>query len=350
MRSPKVTTWAGVDVGGKELKVALVRGGEEHLLTIDNTPEGHKVLVRALKKKGGLVRVVLEATGSFHLDLALVLAKTTGVQLMVVNPLAARRFAQAQMTRAKTDKVDARMLLTFCQRMPFEPWCPPSHEHLALRAVGRHIATLVAEQTAVKNRLSAARATDTTPAFVIADLEDQLVAMEARIEKGQEEALRLVQASTTLQQEFDALDSLPGVGPRSATLLLAELGVLDRAMSPDQVVGHAGLDPRPKQSGTRGNRDTARSISKVGNARLRGTLYMVALTASRDGAVGAFYTRLNATKPPFVAHVAVMRRLLRVAWVVLVRNTMWDETLFLPRSPKVTNQSLSTHENVAEAP
>lgn len=350
MKAPKISTWAGIDVGGKELKVALMRGrGDEHLLTIPNTPEGHRTLVRALKKKSGPSRVVLEATGSYHLDLALLLAKTSGIEVMVANPLAARRFAQAQMTRAKTDKVDAYVLLAFCLRMPFEPWSPPSDAALALRTVARHIAALVAEQTAIKNRIAAARATDTTPEFVTLDLADQLEALGARIAKCQEEAVRLVKASDELTKEYTSLLSLPGVGVRSAILLLGELGVLDREMTPDQVVGHAGLDPCPKQSGTRGNRDTARRISKVGNARIRAALYMVALTAARSGAVGAFYERLRATKPAFVAHVAVMRRMLRVAWVVLVKHTTWDETLFAPRN-KLTRESQSAVTEEAHAP
>lgn len=327
-------------MGGKELVVSLLRTrGEPMMLKIPNAPEGHATLVRALRKKRGNARVVLEATGTFHLDLALHLSKLAGVELMVVNPLAARRFAQAQMRRAKTDQVDAEVLRHFAERMPFEAWHPPSAAMLRLRSLTRHLASLIQEQTALKNRLFAGRASESTPRFVLDDLQEQLTAMEARIDRCQEEARRAVDDDAELASAFASLDSAPGIGERSALLLLGELGALDREMSPDEVVGHAGLDPRPVQSGARGNAVTARKISKVGNARVRAALYMVALTAARDaGAVKAFYDRLIArNKPTFVAQVAVMRRMLRVAWVLLVRKSTWDEALFAPRGSRVVD-------------
>jgi len=342
----KVTTWAGVDVGGKELTVTLVRGRNEPVhLTIPNTPDGHATLRRALRKKAGIARVALEATGTYHLDLALLLARTDGIELMVVNPLAARRFAQAQMRRAKTDRVDAQVLLEFCQRMAFEPWAPPSPAALELRNISRHLAALIADQTALKNRLHAAQATETTPRFVLADLADQTAAIAERILRCQAEGERVAHSDPDLQAAFSSLLSMPGLAERSAVLLLGELAVLDPSMSPDEVVGHAGLDPRPIQSGTRGNKDTARKISKVGNSRIRAAMFMVAHNAAQRGVVGEFRDRLIArNKPYYLAQTAVMRRLLRVCWVLIVKKASWDGALFAPRPPR----RLATTDQIAQ--
>lgn len=331
-RSAKPGTCAGIDVSAKELVVAIVRGrGERHHLTLPNTPEGHATLLRALKKRAGGCRVVLEATGNYHLDLALTLANAKGVELMVVNPMAARRFAQSQMRRAKTDKVDADSLLEFCLRMEFEPWVPPSAATLELRAVTRYLGSLIADQAAVKNRLDAANATCATPAYVLDDLRSQLEAARARIDACQAEAERVAATDPELASKVELLDSMPGIAARSAVLLLGELAVLDPEMGPDEIVAHAGLDPRPKQSGTR---DAPRKISKIGNARLRAALYFPAVTAARcNPGVRAWYESLIARqKPAFVAHVAVMRRLLRVAWVILCTKKPWNDALFLPRA------------------
>lgn len=120
-RKPRV--FAGIDVSAKELVVALVRNkAEVRRMTFENSPAGHKHLVRALTFKGGTSRVVLEATGNFHLDPALVLSAEPTVELMVVNPLAARRFAQAQMRRAKTDKVSCLSSPSAC---PGNAGCHP---------------------------------------------------------------------------------------------------------------------------------------------------------------------------------------------------------------------------------
>jgi transposase len=328
-RKPRV--FAGIDVSAKELVVALVRGkGEVLRMTFSNCADGHRKLARALTHKGGASRVVLEATGNFHLDPALVLAAEPTVEVMVVNPMAARRFAQAQMRRAKTDKVDALVLLEFAQRMACERWVPPSEAALELRAVTRHLAGLTAHQTVLKNQLAAAKATSTTPAYIHDDLLAQLEAVAQRISACHREALRVASADPELSRRLESLTSIPGIAARSGVQILGELCVLAVDMSPDEVVAHSGLDPRPKQSGTT---NPQRKISKMGNSRLRGALYMPAVTASRcSPAVSAWYSKLTEKgKPPFVAHVAVMRRMLRVAWVLMTRSTTWTEELFRPR-------------------
>lgn len=345
-RSSKPATLAGVDVSAKELVVALSRRrGEHHLLTIPNTTEGHKTLLRALRKAAGTARVTLEATGTYHLDLALALAAHPQVEVMVVNPLAARRFAQAQMVRSKTDKVDAEVLLEFCGRMPFEAWTAPSPAALELRAVTRLLATLIADQTAIKNRREASCATASTPAFVLAEIDGQLAEIAKRITSCESEATRIAGADPELAARVASLVSLPGIGVRSGVQLLGELVGLDATMTADEVVAYAGLDPRPRQSGIK---DPVRKISKVGNARVRAILYLPAVTAARSNrAVQTWYEALRGRgKPAFVAHVAVMRRLLRTAWTVMVRKTTWDEQLFLPRvrsaaNPPVDNSAAS---------
>jgi transposase len=72
----------------------------------------------ALSSAGGQrVRVVLEATGLYALDLALLLSAHPQVQLMVANPRAVRHFAQAMMQRSKNDQLDAVVLLEFRERI-----------------------------------------------------------------------------------------------------------------------------------------------------------------------------------------------------------------------------------------
>jgi len=111
-------TSAGIDVSHKIVTVAINREGRiGKPREFKNTPQGHRALIRALRK-AQVSRVCLEATGLYHLDLAL---DDAGLDLMVINPKAAKRFAQAIQTRTKTDAVDAAVLAEFAQRMPFQP-------------------------------------------------------------------------------------------------------------------------------------------------------------------------------------------------------------------------------------
>jgi len=61
---------------------------------------------------------------------------------MLINPKAAKRFAEAMQTRTKTDAIDAAVLAPFAQRMPFTPWQCPDDLALAIRACARHIAAI----------------------------------------------------------------------------------------------------------------------------------------------------------------------------------------------------------------
>ena len=154
--SKKQTRTAGIDVSFKELQVAVDDGG---LHTFDNDASGHRKLLAFLTKRGRRARAVLEATGSYHVDVAFALVRHPRCEVMVVNPRAARHFHIAQGIRAKTDRVDAASLLQFALRMPFQPWTGPSDAALELRSVARFVDQLVKYQTRVKNQLHAANAT-----------------------------------------------------------------------------------------------------------------------------------------------------------------------------------------------
>jgi transposase len=298
--------------------------------TFPNTPEGHATLLRAFTPHTP-IQVVMEATGHWHLDLAWRLSQTKGLSVMVANPRATCNFAKARLQRAKTDAVDAENLLQFCQHMPFHPWTPPSLTMWQFRAVMRHLAQLVQELARLKNQQKASQSTAQMPECVKESLAQQVKQQTQWIETCEGEAQKLLEADPTLLAWWKVLCTIPGIGERSGMQLLGELAFLDSGMTPDQVVAYAGLDPRPRQSGTR---DPRRRISKAGNRRLRGILYMPMLTAVRwNPPLKAWYEKLRAAqKPTFVAQVAVMRRLLRIAWAMLKQQTPWDAERAEPRT------------------
>jgi len=141
----EVDTFAGIDVSARELSVALRRGkGEDKpaMAKFSNHPSGHKALIAYLLRGGRRVRVCLEASGNYSLDLALTLQAHRQVEISVINPRRARRFAESLGQRSKTDPVDARVLCEYAARMPCVAWQPPSSVALHLRAVARAIADL----------------------------------------------------------------------------------------------------------------------------------------------------------------------------------------------------------------
>ena len=88
----------------------------------------YTTLFRSLTRTKAEVRVCVEATGIYHLDLCLALEQAKGIEVTVANPRATKDFARAQLRRSKTDRTDAQSLLEFVRRMDFEPWSPPSRQ------------------------------------------------------------------------------------------------------------------------------------------------------------------------------------------------------------------------------
>jgi transposase len=89
------------------------------------------------------------------------------VEISVVNPRRARRFAESLGERSKTDPVDARVLCEYVMRMPWVPWVPPNLVTLRLRSLTRAIVDLVVMQTQEKNRQHSLMASHALPVLVI---------------------------------------------------------------------------------------------------------------------------------------------------------------------------------------
>ena len=94
----KKLNWVGVDVGSRELVVAVERNGKRgETLSFENTAEGHRKLIHSITKRGASARVVLEATGVYGFDLALALERASRVEVMVANPRAVSHFGRASL-------------------------------------------------------------------------------------------------------------------------------------------------------------------------------------------------------------------------------------------------------------
>ncbi len=321
----------GIEVSAKSFELCLkLASGKLERRQFANTASGIRQLAAWLKRQERPVQAVLEATGVYGQDLTFTLCKTTGVEVMVANPRAARRFAEALMKRAKTDRIDAEMLCQFAQRMPFEEFQPPGDQELALRSITRRILALTQQRTEEKNRLHAASASRTIPAAVSQSLNRQIVVLNREIDRLDKQALKLINNQTKLKIRYQFLLSIPGIGPKSASRILAELAVLPKELTPRQWVAHAGLDPKPVESGSSVNKP--RRISKTGNSRLRQALYMPALSAARANPhCRSFYLSLQQRGlKPMQAIVAIMRKLLHAIHGIWTHATDFDATKLFP--------------------
>jgi transposase len=301
--------FAGIDVSAKTLAVSYEpRPGKTQAFEVPNNPQGHRELCGKLSSSTP-IQVCLEATGNYSLDVALALYQH-GIPVMVLNPRAARDFAKALQNRSKTDAVDAQVLLEYAKRMEFQPWLPPDGSLLQLRDLSRRIKALTRQATQEKNRLEAASCCQGLSPAVRKDIESHLRYLERSIDKLLRQAFKLIDQQPELDKARQHLISIKGVGQISAVHLMAELLLLPSDMTARQWVAYAGLDPRHHESGSSIHKPT--QISRTGNAQLRETLFMPALTASRaEPHVKAFYEKLQQRgKTRMQALVAIMRKLL----------------------------------------
>ena len=323
----------GIDVGARELAVAIDRGRSPVWEgTVPNDASGHRTLIRRLTRTKATARVCLEATGVYHLDLALALERARGIELMVANPRTTKDFARAQLRRSKTDRTDAHSLLEFVRRMEFDPWQPPKRSILDLRALSRRIQALLVTRAQEKNRLHADDSVEATSPAIRASIERHVLALNDENAALSEAALEIVRAEAWLRQRFDHLVSVKGIAQASAITVLAELAVLPADMSARQWVAHAGLDPRHYDSGT--SVHAPARISKVGNRHLRAALFLPAMVASQhEPRIKAYYQKLLARgKKPMQALVAVMRKLLHAIYGMFQHDAHFDGDKFFART------------------
>jgi transposase len=313
-------------VSADEIVVAIA--GKAERLALANDLEGHARLVRLLTRGKAGVRVCLEATGIYHLDLALALHRAPRIEVSVLNPASVRDFGRALMERSKTDRVDAGVLLAYAQRMPFVPWQPPAQEILDLRAIVRRMGALTVARTQERNRLHAAGHCAELTEAIAWDIEAHLEHLAQSLERLSEQAVAIVNAHPELARRFARLVSVRGIATTSALAILAELAVLPADMTARQWVAHAGLDPRQLESGTSLRKPTR--ISKAGNRHLRAALYMPAMVSTRhEPNIRGFYERRIATGlKPIQALVAVERKLLHAIHGMWSSNTDFDGSKF----------------------
>ncbi|HZL28184.1 MAG TPA: IS110 family transposase [Acidobacteriaceae bacterium] len=327
----RARVFAGVDVSAKTLAVAVQREGKDGFEQREfaNSKPGRRQLIAWLRKSRAQVRVALEATGTYSLDVALALDGAVGIEVAVLNPKTANRFAQT-LGRSKTDQADAVALSEYSLRMRFAAWRRPSGSALELRQISRYIAALAQEHTRAHNRLHAAQASETTPRCVREDLKRSMADLKKRIAELRRKAVAMVRKDAELASKLEQLTSIPGIAETSAVQLLGELAGLDPEMTVRQWVAHSGLDPAHRQSGSSVHKPSR--ISRHGNRHLRRALYMPALVGVRfDPHMKAFYTLLQARhKTKLQALMAVARKLLHAIFGIFKTNTPYDGRKLFP--------------------
>jgi transposase len=304
----------GFDVAKDKLDVALVnRSGQlKDRYLVSNNQKSLTKLIKAVHSKHPKLTIGCEATGSYHIVLVRV-CLDLGVELRILNPLMTKQYTRATIRGRKTDIDDAlsiaRLILRGEGRIATvaDLSLPKLYVRLATKVTQQRQALDLQQQFLV--RLGAS--SDITKLFApaIASLEKLTKDLRGKAFTG------------VSLNDYELIQSIVGVGPLTATSILAEVGDIKRFPSSKQLIAYAGLDPRVKQSGATLNRNT--KLTKRGSPELRRVLFLCADSARRyDPELKLYYqNKRDQGKAYTPSVIAVTQKLTNRIYAVLKRQT-----------------------------
>ena len=252
--------------------------GEKRLMrsSFPNHPGGFQKLGLWLKTHGlSSLRVGIESTGIYGQALAKWL-HDHGHHVHILNPERTAAYARSIGQRNKTDPADAEMIAAYVSKHELTPWVPPTPEQETLRAYTRARRQLREQRKQVANQLGSAPAV-VQPILkaLLADLDRHVATIDAKIKEH-------VKAHVSLREQIERLCTVIGIGPLTATIVIAELPLIGPDTDPRAICAWVGLTPKRHQSG---KTELPAHLSRKGNAYLRDALFMPALVAKRHNPI-----------------------------------------------------------------
>jgi transposase len=313
----------GIDISKATFDVAVLEDGVCSHKKFNNNSDGFKsclVWIKPLKEDAVFC---LEATGIYGIELAKFLFQKQQ-KVMMVNPIKTNAFCKLEMSRNKTDKADAESIARYTQHvfnqgnLEKSLFKPKDECFERLQYLVTRLEQLDKSRTQENNRLKVSQDKGATRSG-----KRMLKHIKKEIELIKDEITKVVSKNKALNKQVELLTSINGIGNMTAWSILAYIGDVRLFGSSKQISSYAGLNPKIEQSGTSIQRS---SLSKMGNARLRKSLYMPAIVAMRHNPlmVDLYARLLKKGKPKKLAIVAIMRKLLVIAYGVLKSEKMFD--------------------------
>lgn len=288
----------------------------------NNELEGWKRFLEGYSGNKNALHVVMEASGCYYLPLACWLHQQ-GITVSVLNPAVIRHYSRMKLCRIKTDAKDAQLIAGYGQEQKPAPWQPPSEPAQKLQQLISLREGLLGQKNKLNNQQEAFGYNPQAEPLVLELIEDQLAQINDSIARIDRKMQQLAQ--THYRKCLKALQTIPGIGPKAALMLVCKTDGFARFEDGRKLASYVGLCPRVWQSGS--STHGRGSISKLGCAQLRKILYMCSWSAKKHNpACRQMYERLKARgKPEKVIKVAIAHKLLRQAFAVGSRREPFEK-------------------------
>ena len=283
-----------------------------------NSISGFKKLIKLLDESSVCV---MEATGYYHVRLAYYLLED-GFKVSVVNPLKIKRYIQMELSKIKTDKSDSKMIQLYGKEREPKLWFGQSKTQQESLQLSRLLSIYTKQSTQIKNKLHGEAVLGEPSKDVVRSLKRQLKslgkemkALECKLENN---------VKSEYQSSLTLLKSIPGIGDKTALMLLIFTDGFHRFQSSKELCSYAGITPIIRQSGS--SIKGRPRISKMGNPKLRNLLFMCSFNACKyNRACKALFDRIVAKgKSKKLALIAVCNKLLKQAFSIVKNGIPYD--------------------------
>jgi transposase len=311
----EVKQYVGIDVSQDTIDVYGEFIGHHKLANAD---KGFQKLLSLLDRDDCCV---MEASGATHQRLAMFLFEQD-IHVSVLNPLIVHRFIQMKLKQTKTDKSDARMIALYADTNDVELWEPAPEEYRHCMTLMGMVTMYLKQVTQLNNKKHYYLTVGSTIGSHMRSLKLQLKRLKVEIEKLEAEIAVIIKKSDG--ELLSLVQTVPGVGKKTATFLIAYTIGLRKFHSAKQLISYLGLAPTERSSGT--SVHGARHISKTGNAYLRKLLFVCSLSAVKaNPQCKALYDRLIAKgKSKKLALIAVANKLLKQIFSISESRIPYD--------------------------
>ena len=258
----------------------------------------------------------MEASGGYERVWAKAL-RQAGLEVRIVDPKRVRSFAESAGRLAKNDKIDAEMIAWFAETFSEAPSQvdDPAHDEIKALAKGRKSLIDVRSRLEMQKEHEAPPLVRKARARLLKKLAGEIATIETEI-------VAKIKAAPAFAVRAEIIQSVPGFAEGTALTLLAGLPELGQ-VSNEVVVALVGVAPYDDDSGKR----HGQRCIKGGRRWVRNALYMPCVGAAtlNNPVFKAFYQRLLAKgKPPKVAVIACMSKLIVILNTMIARGEKWD--------------------------
>ncbi len=313
----KNTKYFGIDISKD---VFDVMDQNSNYYQFSNNFKGFKQFFKLLDVNS---HCVMESTGYYHLQLAYFLLENN-VAVSIENPLSVKRFIQMKLSKIKTDKSDAKMICLYAQKVDLKLWLGATKSQRECLQITRTLSIYIKQSTALKNKIHGEKVLGNPSKIVVRSLKRSLKNTKKEVTLLEGKLLELVQKDN--QDLLTRLESIPGIGRKTALMLIVLADGFNRFEKASQLCSYAGLTPIIRQSGSSVN--ARPRISKIGNQKLRNLLFMCSFTASvRNKSCREIYQRItNKGKSKKLALMAVCNKLLKQSFAIAKSGLIYDES------------------------